>query len=49
MPKEKVLEFDHDWFDSHVIILGPDEDTEEAIKNKLKEQLVVDNEDQSVV
>lgn len=49
MPKEKVLETDPSWFDSHVIILGPDEDTEEAIKNKIKEQLVVDNEDRSVV
>ena len=27
------------WLDSHVVVLGPDEDTEKAIKNKLREQL----------
>jgi len=35
------------WFNSHVVVIGPDEETEKAIKNMIKEnKLVVDTEEQ---
>ena len=53
MPKEKTLKFDPDWFDTHVLVIGPDSETEEAmkkaLKKKVKEKFVVDNQKQTVV
>ena len=37
------------WFDSHVVVIGPDKETEKAIKNKIRKQVTVDNTNKSVV